>query len=451
VWGRFVRIVVSISLWLVIVFSSGGCTIIQQETTNRGGYLDYVLDQHWFKADSKRMRALRAFAIQVSLARIASVSAKNDSERQLLAIRIGATTKQFLPVYNCAIKPDPADTPGTEKGPCFYFDSAMVAYSTGLFDLAMTALPIDDAKNLVNTVTGTIAAPNPVAFGTLLNALLVIGRDALNYGRIVGGLYRDTIELEVQLWLATPSIDDRPPPYRVTEADVSALRAIYAGGNDNMPAWIATIATLRSQGLEPLPDPVFFSELGGLMKYICDLITKDATASNLCKANLPTTMAPPAAAVGPATPVSIGPANPAPPAPTPKPAAVVSPPNPAPPVSNPPPVASNPPPADSNPAPVTPSPAPVSVDRGTDPERTILMTYLHVGPKANQNLMQLVALPAIHAEILQDQGAGPIPPLFIIVDTVKYAPARKLMVQAGCQQGLFQKVNNATVASACKP
>jgi hypothetical protein len=438
-----VRIVVSISLWLVIVFSSGGCTIIQQEMTNRGGYLDYVLDQHWFKADSKRMRALRAFAIQVSLARIASVSAKNDSERQLLAIRIGATTKQFVPVYNCAIKPDPADMPGTEKGPCFYFDSAMVAYSTGLFDLAMAALPIDDAKNLVNTVTGTIATPNPVAFGTLLNALLVIGRDALNYGRIVGGLYRDTIELEVQLWLATPSIDDRPPPYRVTEADVAALRAIYAGGNDNMPAWIATIATLRSQGLEPLPDPVFFSELGGLMKYICDLITKDVAASNLCKANLPTTMAPPPAAVGPATPVSIGPANPAPPAPAPKPAVVVLPPNPAPPVSNPLPVASNPPPAESV--------------LGTDHERDILKDYLHVGsstsdPTRRRNLQQLLPDASIQAEIAKIQPGNTQPFFGDLIDKSQFAPVRKAMVDAACQKGLFQQVPNDTIlAAACKP
>jgi hypothetical protein len=64
--------------------------------------------------------------------------------------------------------------------------------------------------------------------------------------------------------------------------------------------------------------------------------------------------------------------------------------------------------------------------------------------------MQLLTLSAIHAEILQDTGAGTIPPLPIIIDSLKYAPARKLMVQAGCQQGLFQKVNNATVAGACK-
>src|SRR5262245_7067601 len=89
------RMVASVVLILTVLLS-GGCAIIEMEKKNRGGYLDYVVDQHWMKADSKGMRALRAFAMQVSLARLASVSAKNESDRQLLAIRIGALTKRFL-------------------------------------------------------------------------------------------------------------------------------------------------------------------------------------------------------------------------------------------------------------------------------------------------------------------------------------------------------------------
>src|SRR5437762_7690378 len=254
------RIAVSIFVWLAVLLS-GGCAIWEKETTNRGGFLDHVLDEHWLKADSKGMRALRAFAIQVSLARIASVSAKNDSDRQLLAIRIGALTKRFSPIYACAFDTNPLGVPGAERDPCFYYDSAMVDYSTGLFDLAMIALPIDDAKRLVNVVTGSFV--NPLNVADLLNALLAIGRDALKYGRVVGALYRDTVELEVQLWLATPVIDDRPPPYRVSEADVAALRAIYARRNDDLAAWLAAIAALRSAGLEPLPQRRFFAELGG--------------------------------------------------------------------------------------------------------------------------------------------------------------------------------------------
>lgn len=283
---------------MVAVLLNSGCAVYEKETTNRGGYLDAVLDDHWMKADSKGMRALRAFAIQVSLARIASVSAKNDSDRQLLAIRVGALTKRFLPIFNCAFDSNPL--PGAERDPCFYYDSAMVDYSTGLFDLAMVALPIEDAQKLVNVATGSFV--NPINIADLLSALLQIGKDALKYGRVVGALYRDTVELEVQLWLATPAVDTRPPPFLVTEAHVAALREIYARGNDDMPAWLAQMAALRAQGLEPVPQRRFFVELAGLMKYICNLITKDAHALPACKEGLPTTMPAPASVLGSAEP-----------------------------------------------------------------------------------------------------------------------------------------------------
>jgi hypothetical protein len=281
------RVIVSLFA-LLSIFISGGCAIIEQERSNRGGYLDYLLDQHWIKADSKGMRALRAYAIQVSLARIASVSAKNDSDRQLLAIRIGHLRERFLPIYACAFNKNPLGVAGAENDPCFYYDSAMVEYATGLFDLAMVALPVEDAKKLIDTATGALV--NPINLAELLNTLIAIGKDALKYGRIVGALYRDTVELEVQAWLATPAIDDRPFPYRVTEADVAMLRAIYAAGNDNMPAWFAAIAELRSRGLEPLAHPKFFDELGGLMKYICAQITQQKEALDSCQKALPRTL-----------------------------------------------------------------------------------------------------------------------------------------------------------------
>jgi hypothetical protein len=158
----------------------------------------------------------------------------------------------------------------------------------------MIGLPIDDAKTLISAATGS--AVNPISLVDLLDSLLAIGKDALKYGRTVGALYRDSVELEVQLWLATPAIDDRPPPFRVTEADVAPLRAIYEGRNDDLPAWLAAIAVLRNRGLEPVPQPRFFAELAGLMKHICTLITQEPSSLERCQAGLPTT-------VPPATPV----------------------------------------------------------------------------------------------------------------------------------------------------
>jgi hypothetical protein len=273
------RILVSIFVVVSLLLNSG-CAIYEKEVSNRGGYLDFVLDEHWMKADSKRMRALRAFAMQVSLARLASVSAKNDLDRQLLAARIGQLTGRFGNIYKCAFNDNPLSAGDT----CFYYDSAMVEYSTGLFDLAMVALPIDDAKKLVSTVTGSIV--NPINIIELLTSLLQIGKDAIKSGRVAGALYRDTVELEVQAWLATPDIDARPS-FRVTEEAVSSLRAVYLRGNDDMPAWIAEMAALRSQGLEPLPQPKFFVQLNRLMFYICNLITKEPMPLKACLVPLP--------------------------------------------------------------------------------------------------------------------------------------------------------------------
>jgi hypothetical protein len=301
------RVIVSI-VACIAIFVSAGCAVIEKEKTNRGGYLDYVLDEHWLKADSKGMRALRAFAIQVSLARIASASAKNDSDRQLLAIRIGHLTDRFLPIYACAFNRNPLGVDGAQSDPCFYYDSAMVDYSTGLFDLAMIALPIDDAKRLISTVSGglTGGAVNPLNLADLLNELVAIAKDAIKYGRIVGGLYRDTVELEVQVWLATPGIDHRRPPYRVTDLDVQPLRDIYESHNDDMPAWLAAISALRSRGLEPIAHPKFFGELGGLMRYICAQITQETNALKTCQKPLPKTMPDPVPVLAERKPVVVG-------------------------------------------------------------------------------------------------------------------------------------------------
>jgi hypothetical protein len=406
--------VVAFALASVLALLCSGCAIWEKETRNRGGYLDYILDEHWLKADSKRMRALRAFAIEVSLARIASVSSKNQSDRNALAARIGTLTEQFMPVYRCAMIENPLDVPSAKKDPCFYYDSAMVEYSSGLFDLAMVALPVEDAKNLINSVT--TGSVNPVSIANVVNALVVIGRDALTYGRVVGALYRDTIELEVQVWLATPDYDPRPPPARVTEADVAMLRAIYAQGNDNMPAWINMLAALHNAGLEPYPNPKFFFELNALLNYMCGLITSDKKIQ--CTSTLPS---PAAVVASPAISPPVGHTPVVVPPPTPK-----------------------------------PQPVPFNPFKTVDPEHDILRAYLRVGsssfdPVRAQNLQNLLAQADIQAQIARDQGGGPKPRLPDIVDQVVFAPTRKLLVKAACQQNLFQQVPGDTIlASACK-
>ncbi len=304
--GRVRGILAAIGFATLVL--NGGCAIVDKELNNRGGYLDYLADEHWFKADSKKMRALRAFALEASLARIASVSPKNDQDRQLMAIRIGSTSMRAQYVLSCAFDQNPLPVSAAKNDPCFYFDSLMVDYTTALLDLAMVAFPIEDTKNLLNFVTG--ATLTPAAALDILQALLNLGREALKYGRVLGAIYRDTIELEVQVWLATPRQDQTfiPPSYRIDNQTVAALKTVYDRGNDDMVAWQLEIAALRARGLEPIPDRKFIYELSSLISYLCGLITADIRNGSLatCVANLPS---PPGTNASPKTASWVRPGN----------------------------------------------------------------------------------------------------------------------------------------------
>jgi hypothetical protein len=261
---------------LFIAVSVSGCALIEAEKDNRGGFLDKAADDLWMKADSKRMRALRALAIEASLARIAMIAPKSAPDRALLARRIGNTTLRADAVRKCAF--GETVLPGQVAGePCFIFDSVMVDYENALFDLALVSLPLEDARNLITRVSGGVAAisVNPLL---LVQALLDIGREAFRYGRVVGAIYRDTMELEVQVWLASPQLANferargLPEAFVVTDERVAALRGAYVLDNDNIPVWRAEMAALRAQGLQPVPDPRFLTQIFGILTYICGQI-----------------------------------------------------------------------------------------------------------------------------------------------------------------------------------
>ena len=174
---------------------NGGCGILQQELNNRGGYVDYLADKYWWKADSKKMRALRAYALHTAIARIAMISPKGAVERNQLAFQIGSAGAYARQLITCAY-----DTAGE---PCFYFDSIMVDYVAALYSAAIAALPLDDAKKLINDLTGGIAGP--AAAVDALHALIQLGADAVRYGTVSAALYRDSLELEVQVWINSPN------------------------------------------------------------------------------------------------------------------------------------------------------------------------------------------------------------------------------------------------------
>lgn len=253
---------IALALWI------GGCTIVHQELDNRGGYVDYLADKYWWKADSKKMRALRAYALHTAIARIAMISPKGAAERNQLAYQIGNAGIYAQQLVACAY-----DTVGE---PCFYFDSIMVDYVGALYSAAIAALPLEDAKKLINDITGGIAGP--AAAVDALHALIQLGVDAVRYGTVSAALYRDSLELEVQVWINSPS----EPGSQVTLQDVAPLAAIYATGRDDIPAWKAEIERLLNAGLEPTPNRRYLARLFKLMSYACMQITPDPTFRQKC-------------------------------------------------------------------------------------------------------------------------------------------------------------------------
>lgn len=264
----------ALSIALAVLVS--GCTIIDKELNNRGGYLDYLADD-WFKADSKKMRVVRAVALEVTLARLSIIAPKSNTDRDLLARRIGDASQQGIYAASCAFAAQP----------CFYFDSIMVDYVGALYQLALAALPIDDAHKLLNRLEGDIVGTNPV---DLMFALIDLGREAVRYGQVAGAIYRDTVEMEVQVWLDTPKQNKAggPGANRVTEDTVKALREIYDRGNDDLEAWKVQLASLHAQGLEPIPSWQLVSRLFGLVRFLCGQITNNKSALDACRMPLGT-------------------------------------------------------------------------------------------------------------------------------------------------------------------
>lgn len=268
---------------LSVVLLTAGCGIIDKELNNRGGYFDYLADD-WMKADSKKMRVLRAVTLEVTLARISMIAPKSASDRDLLARRIGDVSQRGIHAADCAF--------AEGEAPCFYFDSIMVDYVSALFDLAMVALPIDDAQKMLKRMAGDIIGSNPV---DMMYALIDLGREAVRYGRVAGGIYRDSIEMEVQVWLDTPKQDQSKVPvaYRVTEETVAPLRTIYNRGNDDLRAWKDELDKLHKSGLEPIPTVKMVDQLYTIIAYLCNQITGNEQARAACRVRPPFTPAAP--------------------------------------------------------------------------------------------------------------------------------------------------------------
>ena len=207
-----------------------GCGIWRHEVGNRGGYADYVADKYWMSADTKTMRVLRAYVIQSVLVRLAVTSPRGAKDRNIVVTRMQQSNIAFANAYNCAEGEREFYRSGGAKGArCVFFDDLIVAWSSDLFALALASLSLEDGETFMTNITrGGLDT---------LQALFRLGRDAFALGREVGALYRDTLELEVVVWLDDEALAE----------ETAGLREAYANGNGPLVDWKAELDRLKGR------------------------------------------------------------------------------------------------------------------------------------------------------------------------------------------------------------
>lgn len=237
--------------------------------TNRGGFGDRLEDTFWFKADTKEHRVLRSYVLLASMTRLATRSNTTIDERQSLAIRIGKAVRLAADAFECAYRPEP----------CAFFDDRMTALDIMLLQLAagIFASPEDQGlinqlgneffgqtpiNDVVNALTGGAKVLSSSASAVskttnIISALLTLSSNAFDEGARIGALYRDSIEMDMQVTVSTLAYYCYPPkgeplpvqnPASVGPGDppigspvcpdaFTAANAVYANGSGDLSAW----------------------------------------------------------------------------------------------------------------------------------------------------------------------------------------------------------------------
>lgn len=194
-------------LAIMIAMPLVGCSFFENELNNRGGYIDYKLDQHWWVADTKPMRVLRAYVLVGSVARLAQTRYK--TQREGIVQKVNSAVAVAADAFNCAY---------SEPGRCVYFDERMAELEVAVLQLLSEVIAnndkelfegvnkqftdtfpllkgVDSMSKLISTVTST--AELAVSASQAIQSIFMLGQNAYFRGRRLGALYRDSIELQM--------------------------------------------------------------------------------------------------------------------------------------------------------------------------------------------------------------------------------------------------------------
>jgi hypothetical protein len=201
----------SCSVFLVAALTPGltGCVgFLDAELNNRGGFVDAKLDDYWMVADTKQMRMLRAYVLIGSITRLAET--QYASEKEAIAKQVNTAVYVASDAYYCAY---------SAPGNCVYFDERLAELEVHVLRLLVAVLSKKENEDVFDALTKQVGESAPllkgltsltslveavtstgeiaVSAGKLLTSVLKIGQAGYKYGRRIGALYRDSIELEM--------------------------------------------------------------------------------------------------------------------------------------------------------------------------------------------------------------------------------------------------------------
>lgn len=213
--ASLLRILILLAIVSVPPIGLAGCSLFSSELNNRGGFVDAKLDARWIIADTKQMRVLRAYILIGSIARM-SRETYYKSERETLIQKINSAVNVAKDAFTCAY---------AKPGHCVYFDERMAEFEVALLRIAIAVLHKHENETLLAGLTKELSDTFPLlkaadTFSKLIDAfdssvqlashaakivksLIEIGEVAYFQGRRLGALYRDSIELDMVVVLAS--------------------------------------------------------------------------------------------------------------------------------------------------------------------------------------------------------------------------------------------------------
>lgn len=258
---------------------------------NRGGFTDLAQDRMVFVADTKKMRIARAYIISAGLARVAGSSATAMDERHEIAIRIRSATMAISYAYMCVEGSESKKyNDSAKKSGCAFFDDRIRTVDLALYRIARAVFLPKENQDLISLVyNGLVKEGNPAgklieffdsagrvveASATVAKqatdivhigaAILQLGRNSFRVGGRLGPIWRDAIELQMQIAI------DFLGKYPEYASDLEDLRAVYKNGAGDLDVWEQRVTYIFEKYKSVIePEPGHFEQITELLVDAC--------------------------------------------------------------------------------------------------------------------------------------------------------------------------------------